>query len=311
MSSMTLPVVIPVYGRDGVFATIGFLRSQTDTAQLRFIVIDNGNSAALSSRLRDMEADDCHVISFTENRGGSAAYIAGVEYAMSRFPESPYVWLLDDDAKPDERTLPGLCAEMDRLVRKDMRVASVGSAVVRPDMPDRIVECGADFSPLLAHAWPKLRGRTLSKVGGVTLRVDFAAACSLLLNVAAVRELGFWEDVFIHFDDIEWGVRATLAGWHNYATTHSVVRHPEFDPKKAGAWVCYFDARNQYWFAAKFGPLHVAVVWLKNRMKDIRAVWTGVMKDGNAYRELAWRDYRAGVRRSRKEAVSAVEDQRR
>ena len=138
------------------------------------------------------------------------------------------------------------------------------------------------------------------------MRVDYAAACSLLVRTEAVKTLGFWEDVFIHFDDIEWGVRATRAGWHNYATTASTVTHPEFDPKKAGAWVCYFDARNQYWFASKFGPLHVAAAWLKNKAKDVRARLTGELLEGNAYRALAWRDYRAGIRRTRAGAIEAV-----
>ena len=301
-----IPVIIPVYGREDVFATTALLRAQPYAGSLRVVLVDNGNVPELSARLKALEGADCHIISFSENRGGSAAYIAGVEYAMREFPETPYAWLLDDDAKPDVRTLSGLEETMDRLVRVDPKVASLGSTVVSAVDPDRIVECGAAFSPLLGHSFPKLRGKRISEVGERTVRVDYAAACSLLVRTEAVKTLGFWEDVFIHFDDIEWGVRATRAGWHNYATTASTVTHPEFDPKKAGAWVCYFDARNQYWFASKFGPLHVAVAWLKNKMKDVRARVTGELVDGNACRALAWRDYKAGIRRTRTEVIENV-----
>ena len=305
-----LPVIIPVYGREDVFATMALLRAQPYADRLRFVIVDNGNKPDLSARLKALEGADCHVISFPENRGGSAAYIAGVDYAMREFPEAPYVWLLDDDAKPDARTLPGLVETMDRLVREDPKAASVGSTVVGTADSDRIVECGATFSPLLGHSFPKLRGKRISAIGERTVRVDYAAACSLLVRTEAMRALGFWEDVFIHFDDIEWGVRATRMGWHNYATTASTVVHPEFDPKKAGAWVCYFDARNQYWFASKFGPLHVAIAWLKNRAKDFRARLTGELVEGNAYRALAWRDYEAGIRRARTEVMKIVEEGR-
>ena len=301
-----IPVIIPVCGREDVFATTALLRAQPYADGLRFAIIDNGNVSGLSARLKALEGADCHVISFPENRGGSAAYIAGVDYAMREFPEAPYVWLLDDDAKPDARTLSGLVETMDRLVREDAKAASLGSAVVSAADPDRIVECGAAFSPFLGHSFPKLRGKSLSAIGERTVRVDYAAACSLLVRTDAVRALGFWEDVFIHFDDIEWGVRVTRAGWHNYATTVSTVTHPEFDPKKAGAWICYFDARNQYWFASKFGPLHVAVARLKNKAKDFRAKLTGELIEGNAYRALAWRDYKAGVRRTRTEVIEVV-----
>ena len=299
-------IIIPVYGREDAFATVALLRAQQYADKLRFVIVDNGNVPELSARLRVLAGVDCHVISFPENRGGSAAYIAGVEHAMREFPEAPYVWLLDDDAKPNVRTLSGLVGTMDRLVREDMKTASLGSTVVSAADPDCIVECGAAFSPLLGHSFPKFCGKRISAIGDQTVRVDYAAACSLLVRTEAVRVLGFWEDVFIHFDDIEWGVRATRAGWHNYATTASVVVHPEFDPKKAGAWVCYFDARNQYWFASKFGPLHVAVAWLKNKAKDFRARLTGELVEGNDYRALAWRDYRAGIRRTRMEVMKIV-----
>ena len=302
-----VPVVIPVFGREDVFATLALLRTQPYAGSLRFVVIDNGNKSDLSGRLKALEGTDCHVISIPENRGGSAAYIAGVEYVTREFPEAPYVWLLDDDAKPDTRTLPGLVETMDRLVQEDPKVASLGSTVVSAADPDRIVECGAAFSPLLGHAFPKLRGRRLSETGNRTVRVDYAAACSLLVRTEAVRTLGFWEDVFIHFDDIEWGMRVTRAGWRNYATTASSVVHPEFDPEKAGPWICYFDARNQYWLASKYGWSHVLCARLKNLSKDLRARMFRHHPERIVYRALAWQDYRAGVRRTRTEVMQSLE----
>lgn len=306
MPDRIVPVVIPVYGREDVFATTEFLRAQPYAASLRFVVIDNGNASALSGRLKALEGADCRVISFPENRGGSAAYIAGMECALREFPAAPCVWLLDDDAKPNARTLPGLLETMDRLAQEDPKVASLGSTVVSAADPDRIVECGAMFSPLLGHAFPKLRGRRISEVGDRTVRVDYAAACSLLVRAEAVRALGFWEDVFIHFDDIEWGVRATRSGWHNCATTASSVIHPEFDPEKAGPWICYFDARNQYWLASKYGRLHVLCARLKNLLKDLRARLLHHHPERIVYRALAWSDFRSGMRRMRHEVERAV-----
>lgn len=301
-----VPVIIPVYGREDVFATLALLRAQSYAGSLRFIVIDNGNKSDLSGRLKALEGEDCRVISFAENRGGSAAYIAGMECALREFPEAPYVWLLDDDAKPDARTLPGLVETMDRLVREDPKVASLGSTVVSAADLGCIVECGAAFSLLLGHAFPKLRGRRISEIGNRTVCVDYAAACSLLVRTEAVRQLGFWEDVFIHFDDIEWGIRMTRADWHNYATTVSTVVHPEFDPEKAGSWICYFDARNQYWMASKFSRIHVLSARLKNILKDLRARLLRHHPERMAYRALAWRDYKAGIRRTRTEVIEAV-----
>lgn len=305
-SDVAVPVVIPVFGREDVFEVVALLRSQAYAAQLRFIVIDNGNEAELSGRLAALAGADCHVVRFDENRGGSAAYIAGMDFARKNFPESTYVWLLDDDAKPNGDTLPALVETMDKLVAEDPRTASVGSTVVSAKDLDRIVECGASFSPLLGHAFPKLSGRLMSDVGSRVLRVDYAAACSLLVNVSAVEACGFWEDVFIHFDDIEWGLRVTKAGWRNYVTTTSTVVHPEFDPEKAGPWVCYFDSRNLLWLASRYGWLHVAAARFKDFLKNMRARLTGRHRERIPYRQLAHADFKASIRRTRAEVISAV-----
>ena len=45
-----IPVVIPVFGREDVFATVERLRAQAYASQLRFVVIDNGNAAELSGQ---------------------------------------------------------------------------------------------------------------------------------------------------------------------------------------------------------------------------------------------------------------------
>ena len=82
----SIPVVIPVFGREDVFGTVALLRSQEYAAQVRFIVIDNGNEAELSARLASLSGEDCRVVRFDENRGGSAAYIAGMEAARRCFP---------------------------------------------------------------------------------------------------------------------------------------------------------------------------------------------------------------------------------
>ena len=308
-SELPIPVVVPVFGREDVFETVAKLRSQEYAAQMRFVVIDNGNETGLSARLASLAGEDCHVVRFEENRGGSAAYIAGMDFARKNFPESPYVWLLDDDAKPNVDTLPALVETMDKLVAEDPRTASVGSTVVSAKAPDRIVECGASFSPFLGHAFPKLAGRRLSAIGHRIVPVDYAAACSLLVNVAAVEACGFWEDVFIHFDDIEWGLRVTKAGWRNYATTTSTVVHPEFDPEKAGPWVCYFDSRNMLWLASKYGWLHVVAARLKDRLKNLRARITGRHRERIPYRQLAHADFKAGIRRTRAEVITMIAKQ--
>lgn len=301
-----IPVVIPVFGREDVFATVERLRAQAYASQLRFVVIDNGNAAELSGRLAALADVDCHVMRFNENRGGSAAYIAGMEYARKNYPESPYVWLLDDDATPNAQTLPALVETMERLQKDGEKVASVGSTMVDKADPDRIIECGAEFVILLGQMFAHLRSRRLQNVGIRTLRVGYAAAFSLLVNVRAVEACGFWEDVFIHLDDIEWGLRVSKAGWRNYATTASTVVHPKDGSNKAKAWVCYFDSRNLLWLAAKHGPVYVLAAKVRDFVRNLRGRLTNHNPECIPYRKLAHADFKAGIRRTRAEVIAAI-----
>ena len=302
----SVPVIIPVYGRDDVFTTVEMLRSQGYADCLRFVIVDNGNGPELSARLAALAGGNCHVVRFEENRGGSAAYIAGMEFARKNYPESPYVWLLDDDATPNGRTLPALVETMERLQREGEKVASVGSTMVDKADPDRIIECGAEFVRLLGQVFARLRWRRMHSVGIRTLRVGYAAAFSLLVNVRAVEECGFWEDVFIHLDDIEWGLRVSKAGWRNYATTASTVVHPKGGPNKAGAWVCYYDSRNLLWLAAKHGYIYVLAAKVRDFVKNLRGWLTGHCPERIPYRKLAHADFKAGIRRTRAEVIAAV-----
>lgn len=305
----SVSVVIPVFGRECVFATVAFLLSQRYAAVFRIIIVDNGNGPELAGRLAALAGDTCEVIRLDENRGGSAAYIAGMDYAMRFCPDADFVWLLDDDAVPNEGTLDGLLKVMERELERDPKVASVGSAVVSAERPGVIAECGARFSPLFGHARPCLKGRALADVGSTAVEVSYAAACSLLVNKAAVSACGFWEDVFIHFDDIEWGLRVGKAGWRNFATTASTVVHPDFHGyDESRCWMTYFDARNKYWLASKYGPLHVCLARIKNAIFDLKALLTGRLRASIAYRHLAWKDYKAGVRRTRAEVIAHLEE---
>ena len=92
-------IIIPVYGRDDALATVPFLLRQPYADAIRIIVVDNGNEAGRSSRLKALSSAAVEVISFPENRGGSAAYIAGMERGRCKFPECRYVWLLDDGTR--------------------------------------------------------------------------------------------------------------------------------------------------------------------------------------------------------------------
>ena len=135
MFSCNISVVIPVYNRADVFSTVSFLKEQEYFLHLWIIIVNNGNSEELSNRLNSLESEHCHILSLSENRGGSGAFIAGVDFAMKEYPENQYIWLLDDDAEINRDTLPALVEEMINIQGRGIKIAGMGSTILKKNNP--------------------------------------------------------------------------------------------------------------------------------------------------------------------------------
>ena len=285
MSECSVLAVIPVFGREDVFTTVEFLRTRPYAGSLRFIIIDNGNGPVLSTRLAGLAGPDCEVIRLERNLGGSGAFRAGMQAALKR-PDDTFVWLLDDDALVNDRTLPALLEEWRRLSDEGCRPGAVGSAMMGRVDPERMIELGSAISRITSKQCPRFKGKTLAEVGERTDPVEYVAAASLLTTVGVLRDVGIFEDVFIHFDDIEWNFRLHRKGYSVYATSKSHVNHIE-KVAKISDWIEYYNVRNRLWFLRDYFPLlHKAIVLerlvraalyrLAGRRELARLMWLGL-----------------------------------
>ena len=263
----TISVIIPVYGREDVFTTVDFLRTRSYAGSLGFIIIDNGNGPALSAQLAGLAGPDCEVIRLERNRGGSGAFRAGMQAALKR-PDDTFVWLLDDDALVNDRTLPALLEEWKRLSDEGNRPGAVGSAMMGRVDPERMIELGSAISRITSKQCPRFRGKALAEVGERTDPVEYVAAASLLTTVGVLRDVGIFEDVFIHFDDIEWNFRLHRRGYSVYATSKSHVNHIE-KVAKISDWIEYYNVRNRLWFLRSYFPLLHKVIVLERLARTV------------------------------------------
>ena len=253
-----IAVIIPVFGREDVFTTVGFLRGTKEAPRLYFIVIDNGNKPGLSDRLSTLAAADCEVVKLPLNRGGSGAYRAGMQRALE-IAGIAYLWLLDDDAMPNEQTLPGLLGVFESE-KGEKPVGAVGSAMLGKAFPFKVTEVGSRVRTWRGGMKRRLEFKDIRDLGARTDDVDFCAAASLLASREAVEKAGIFADIFIHWDDIDWCYRVREAGFRVMATTRSTVNHPE-DTGKASEWIIYYDVRNSLWFARRHIPLLARWLW--------------------------------------------------
>ena len=300
MFSCNISIIIPIYNRTDVFRTVSCLQEQEYFSHLWIIIIDNGNPEELSARLKSLESEHCHILSLPENRGGSGAFIAGVNFAMKEYPENQYIWLLDDDAEINGDTLPALVEEMIKIQKSGIKIAGMGSTILQKQNPDIIIESGAKYVFRKRYVIPNFRGENINKIEKITIPVQYCAATSLLVAKEAIEKGGFWEDVFIHFDDIEWCYRLQAKGYRFYATLKSTVIHFTFSCWKSKFWIRYYDLRNSYWFAASQKSKFL-IHWLFKDWRSLQYLRLHGDHTGVQLYTLARQDFRSGKVRLRHE----------
>lgn len=194
------------------------------------------------------------------NSGGAGGFRKGMEEALKM--DCSHIWLMDDDILPDVDALDQLLHTAESIPQW----GALGSLVARKEAPDTVTETGGDI------CWWK--GRLTCFNSGADLeqcrekssfQVGHCAAASLLVNPEAVKKMGFFEDIFIHFDDVEWCYRLKRGGYPVYSVPSSVVWHP-YKRGTTPPWIRYYDARNILLVYRRNRRLMLFIPWLRFRL---------------------------------------------
>jgi GT2 family glycosyltransferase len=184
-------------------------------ARTEILLVDNASDDGSGERLR-RRYPAVHYLQTGINAGYSGGNNRGIEWALAR--EAEWVLVVNNDtvAAPD-------C--VDRLLEAavaDPRLAAVAPLIVRHDDPSRVWFAGGRFDRVRAVGTHRYEGRAVASLpieglGAVDARVrecSFLTGCCLLLRVAALREVGsFQEHYFAYGEDVELGLRLRRAGW--------------------------------------------------------------------------------------------------
>lgn len=108
---MLSPTVVTVTYGDRAHLLQRTLQACVSTGVKRAVVVQNGPITPTSHAPPGI---DVHYIALPRNCGSAAGYRAGLEEAVSKFPQD-WIWLLDDDNAPDPTALRVLSATLERL----------------------------------------------------------------------------------------------------------------------------------------------------------------------------------------------------
>ncbi len=191
---------------------------------LDIYVVDNASTDGTQIYLDQHYSTLVKVLQTGRNLGGSGGFSHGLQVVSQL--EYDYIWLLDDDVRLDKRALSTLI----QTLQNHHEVGLVGSQIRKLQEPDKIQEVGAFINTAKAHL--KTNFANLSNIsdeeilrGRPYISVDVCAAASLLVRCEVVQQIGVFEDYFLHFDDVEWCLRAKQAGWAIAANPASLVWH--------------------------------------------------------------------------------------
>jgi len=168
--------------------------------------------------------------------------------------EYDYLWLLDNDVRLDPLALRPLVDTLQIY----SEVGLVGSQIRKLDEPNTIQEVGSFINSAKAHLKTNFGDCHITSteeiLGGKSyVSVDACAAASLLVRREVVQQIGVFENYFLHFDDVEWCLRASQASWVVASNPASIVWHnsPNY---KCRPWINYYDERNLCYCWQKHRP---------------------------------------------------------
>jgi GT2 family glycosyltransferase len=199
------------------------------------IVVDNGSTDGSRDELR-ANHPDVRLLALSANRGFAGGNNAGIAWALAAGYD--YVALLNNDTRVE----PGWLSALVAVAEREADVAACGGKILSWDGA-MIEYAGRVFHKETTHG-----GYSDEPNDGRYSAVSPAAyACggSCLLRAEALRRLGtFDEDFFAYHEDVDWSLRAWLAGWRVLYVPDSVLYHRRGGTSAGTAFRDYIGPRN-------------------------------------------------------------------
>ena len=174
------------------------------------VVIENGSGDASAAALRAAPNLDI-LIESPVNLGFGGGCNLGI--ARARDAGMRFVWLLNNDARPE----PGALSALLEAARADPSLGAVGSMMHETADPE-LVE-GYNGGVVNFYTGQGRRSRNAQEI-------QFLSGASLLLRLDALASIGDFDDrFFLYWEDADLCFRLRAAGWRLAIAENSHVRH--------------------------------------------------------------------------------------
>jgi GT2 family glycosyltransferase len=276
-------VVLTYNGRELLEIVLPSLAAQTCPG-LRLLVVDNGSRddslAYLASEWPDVE-----VVAIPDNVGVTKALNAGLEAAA----DAEFVALFNNDMEME----PDCLSELVRALVEHPEAGSAGAKLVDFHRRD-VLDGTGDTLRWTGLATRRGHGEPNDGRYGEAEAVFGACGGAALYRREALRQVGLLDESFFAFsEDVDWALRAQLAGWTCRYVPSAVVYHMGSATIGRGLsdFTAYHLWRNAIWMIVKNYPaeallkrapalafgfgLNMAAAWWEGKLD----VWGRAMRD--------------------------------
>ncbi|WP_444917577.1 glycosyltransferase family 2 protein [Microbulbifer sp. JMSA003] len=238
-------------------------------ASYSITIINNNSSDNTASAIHNFiesgtnSHPNIRLLNLPTNQGGSGGFSTGINEAISKNTAN-YLWLLDDDATPRSDTLSYLVDAAE--VKKGKCI--IGGVILDQSDTNIVTEAGAKVRWWGARQELLHSGKNTSQLPSAPFLSEYASAACMLIPISAAKKLGGFENFFLHFDDVEWCLRAHKAGYPIFIEPKARVAHPV----KRGEYrhgIKYYDVRNFLYVSAKHYKLATLYLFFRFLTKAI------------------------------------------
>ncbi|MCL4466872.1 MAG: glycosyltransferase family 2 protein [Chloroflexi bacterium] len=245
--------------------------ARVDYPRLAVILVNNGSPDFDEARVR-RAFPEVLIVTSSDNHGVTAGNNLGVARALEIGADLVLLLNPDTVVRPDliRSLLPAL---------NEPGVGIVGPVITYYDAPDTVWFAGGRYSRLIAHPRQPEKDRPLASVPSKRA-VDWVNSCALLAKREVFEVVGpFWEDLFMYFDELEFCLRATQAGYQCVMVGEPLVRHKvsasggirgtnRFSPDKA-----YYFGRNPFFLLRRHASGLWAIAGLLSQFGVVLPYW--------------------------------------
>ncbi|MCE7985815.1 MAG: glycosyltransferase family 2 protein [Caldilinea sp. CFX5] len=258
--------------------------AQSTYTNQTLVILDNGSTDGSVATIRTT-FPATEVVELTENLGYAGNNNIGINIALTR--KADWIFILNDDTIVDADCLHQLI----QVGESDPHVGMLGPMVYHYKQP-YVIQSGGG---LLSRYWESLHVAKDEPDRGQLdqpHRVDWISGCALLVRRAVIEQIGLLdEDFFCYWEETEWCMRATKAGWHLIHVPQAKIWHKgtplDAQPKPM---MIYYLTRNHLLLLAKHhAPLRI---WLQIWIQLLRTLTSWTIKPKwrhmRAHRNAMW-----------------------